>query len=313
MSVLTHLKITNIGLLYMLKKIIVASALVVGLSACTTKPYDYSQPPKPADYTKPANLYPPFQTAKPGNQILSVERDSKLCAGDTLDKQKCPTYFYINDHKVADFYVNNTANFHVQPQTYSLKVRNCNTGKCLVDEVKICVNNNLRDNKLVLSVDEKGIPFIGHSSGQKVINCGQPVPPAPPPIEYINLAADTLFKFDRFKADDLLPEGRAKLDEVADVIRNGYVSVNSIELVGHTDRLGSDAYNRTLGLNRARTVHEYLATRGVPSNLLSHSSSGESQPVTNGCFDVKQRQALIACLQPDRRVAVGIRGVKKIK
>lgn len=297
----------------MLNKIIIASALVVGLAACTSKPYDYSQPPKPADYSKPANIYPPFQVQHAGAKPLYVQRDSKLCPPDTLDKQKCPTYFYINDHKVADFYANNTGSFYVKPETYTLKVRNCNTGKCLVDEVKICVNDGLRDNKLVLSLDENNRPIINHSSGRKNINCEKPVPPPPPPPEFINLAADTLFKFDKFKTEDLLPAGRAKLDEVADVIRNGYVSVNSIELIGHTDRLGSDQYNYTLGMNRAKTVREYLVTRGVPANILSHSSAGETQPVSNGCQGVTPRAKLIECLQPDRRVTVAISGVKKVK
>jgi OmpA-OmpF porin, OOP family len=297
----------------MLNKIIIASALVVGLSACTSKPYDYSQPPKPANYSKPANIYPPFQVQNAGTQALSVQRDSKLCATDKLDKQNCPTYFYINDHKVADFYVNNMSSFYVKPATYTLKVRNCNTGKCLVDEVKICVNEGLSDNKLVLSLDSNDRPVISHSSGSKNINCEPTKPLPPPPPEYINLAADTLFKFDKFKAEDLLPAGRAKLDEVANVIRNGYVSVNSIELIGHTDRLGSEQYNYTLGMNRAKTVHEYLATRGVPAHLLSHSSSGKSQPVTNGCQGVTPRAKLIECLQPDRRVTVAISGVKKVQ
>ena len=297
----------------MLNKIIIASALVVGLSACTSKPYDYSQPPKPANYSKPANIYPPFQVQNAGTQALSVQRDSKLCATDKLDKQNCPTYFYINDHKVADFYVNNMSSFYVKPATYTLKVRNCNTGKCLVDEVKICVNDGLRDNKLVLSLDQNDRPIITHSSGSKNINCEKPVPPPPPPPEYINLAADTLFKFDKFKAEDLLPAGRAKLDEVANVIRNGYVSVSAIELIGHTDRLGSDQYNYTLGMNRAKTVREYLVTRGVSPAILTHSSSGESQPVTDGCQGVTPRAKLIECLQPDRRVTVAISGVKKVK
>lgn len=45
--------------------------------------------------------------------------------------------------------------------------------------------------------------------------------------------------------------------------------------------------------------------------MISTASAGKGQPVTNGCFDVKQREELKACLQPDRRVTVEITGITK--
>lgn len=51
---------------------------------------------------------------------------------------------------------------------------------------------------------------------------------------------------------------------------------------GHTDKVGSDAYNRRLGLRRARAVVNFLVAQGVPRNRLeAYSSLGETQPVVN--------------------------------
>ena len=51
--------------------------------------------------------------------------------------------------------------------------------------------------------------------------------------------------------------------------------------------------------------------QGIAADKLSFASAGETQPVTNGCFDVQDRNALKACLQADRRVDVQILGIKK--
>ncbi len=128
--------------------------------------------------------------------------------------------------------------------------------------------------------------------------------------EEINLAADALFKFDRYKERDLLSKGRQTLDELSHKLTNGYAQVKQIDLVGHTDRLGSEEYNYNLGLNRAKTVKAYLASQGVNAPI-SVASAGEAQPVTDGCRGVSPKSALTACLQPDRRVVVKISGVKR--
>ena len=75
--------------------------------------------------------------------------------------------------------------------------------------------------------------------------------------------------------------------------------------------MGSDSYNDRLGQNRTDTVRNLLVQNGVASNVISTATAGKRQPVTNGCFDVKQREALQACLQPDRRVSVEITGIAK--
>ena len=130
--------------------------------------------------------------------------------------------------------------------------------------------------------------------------------------EMLNLSADALFKFNGSSTSDLLPQGRNKLNNLASAINEGYASVNKIHLVGHTDRLGSDAYNHQLGLKRAQTVQQYLIQIGIPNQAISVASAGKSQPLTNGCHDIKRGAAQQSCLQPDRRVSVEITGIKKM-
>ena len=128
---------------------------------------------------------------------------------------------------------------------------------------------------------------------------------AEPQVERINLSADALFRFNQSDAADMLPEGKATLDRLADNLVSRQAHIDSIALTGHTDRLGSEQYNYNLGLQRAQTVKNYLQGKGVQAPI-SVASAGESQPVTTAC--TRATAALKACLQPDRRVTVDISG-----
>lgn len=144
-----------------------------------------------------------------------------------------------------------------------------------------------------------------------------PVPAAVPPgvvvetrvVEKLSLSADALFKFDKSSLVDLLPEGRSRIDAMIARLNAVYASVEGISLTGHTDRLGSDAYNQVLSEKRAATLREYLLTNGVSARITS-AGKGESGQIA-ACKTAAPRAALIACLQPNRRVEVEITGVKR--
>lgn len=128
---------------------------------------------------------------------------------------------------------------------------------------------------------------------------------AEPQVERINLSADALFRFNQSDAADMLPEGKATLDRLAENLVSCQAHIDGIALTGHTDRLGSEQYNYNLGLQRAQTVKNYLQGKDVQAPI-SVASAGESQPVTTAC--TRATAALKACLQPDRRVTVDISG-----
>jgi OOP family OmpA-OmpF porin len=135
----------------------------------------------------------------------------------------------------------------------------------------------------------------------------KPVPPKPaaaaPTIEKVTLQTDALFDFDKAV---IRPDARDKLDGLVGQIKN--VNLEVVIAVGHTDRLGSVAYNQRLSVRRAEAVKSYLVSKGIPANRIYTEGKGKSQPVKD-CTD-KNRKALIACLQPNRRVEVEIVGTR---
>lgn len=138
--------------------------------------------------------------------------------------------------------------------------------------------------------------------------------PAPAPIiqtvtiERYNLMADALFNYDRYDLANLRPEGKARLENLAARLKT-MSGVEAIKLTGHADRLGSDNYNQRLSERRAETVKNYLASKGVDSNLMQTSFRGESEPLTSQCSGNTRTKSLIECLQADRRVEVEVTGI----
>jgi len=132
--------------------------------------------------------------------------------------------------------------------------------------------------------------------------------PAPrPAAQRVTLAADALFDFDKAV---LRPEGRAALDKLANDVRG--VTLEVIVVVGHADRIGSDAYNQRLSERRAAAVKDYLVSKGIDPNRVYTEGKGEKQPVTAGkCgTSVRKTRQLIECLQPDRRVEIEVIGTR---
>lgn len=73
------------------------------------------------------------------------------------------------------------------------------------------------------------------------------------------------------------PQFRATLDQIAQSLQQYPNSL--VDVYGHTDSTGSDAYNQTLSEDRARSVGNYLSMRGVSAARLRTMGFGETQPV----------------------------------
>lgn len=127
-----------------------------------------------------------------------------------------------------------------------------------------------------------------------------------PAGEKITVAADALFDFNKAV---LRPEGKAKLDDVA--AKAKAIKLEVVLAVGHTDRIGGDAYNQKLSEKRAAAVKEYLVSKGIEANRVYTEGKGKKQPVTGDkCKGTAKSKALIDCLQPDRRVDIEVIGSK---
>ena len=133
-------------------------------------------------------------------------------------------------------------------------------------------------------------------------------PPVEQPPRSITLGADGLFAFGKSSFADLLPAGREKLKRLAEQVNKGY-NLKSLEVVGHTDRIGSSDSNMRLSQARAETVKAFLADNGVSSAVMTARGVGSTQPIVT-CAG-SPTAAVIACLQPNRRVDVSVNGSLK--
>ncbi len=133
-----------------------------------------------------------------------------------------------------------------------------------------------------------------------------PPPPAPAPMR-VTLSADSLFDFDK---STIKPDGRASLDKLAADLRG--IRYDAIQVTGHTDRFGSHDYNLKLSQRRAEAVAAYLVQAGVASAKISARGVDGADPVTKpgDCKGAKPTPAVVACLQPDRRVEVEVTGTR---
>lgn len=133
-----------------------------------------------------------------------------------------------------------------------------------------------------------------------------PVMSAP---QKINFSADALFDFDKSM---LKPDGKTMLDGLVKTLQGANYEV--ILAIGHTDRIGSAAYNQKLSVRRAEAVKRYLIEKGIERNRVYAEGKGKTQPLTKpGDCKGKRGKALIACLQPDRRVDVEVTAAKAVK
>jgi OOP family OmpA-OmpF porin len=87
---------------------------------------------------------------------------------------------------------------------------------------------------------------------------------------------DVHFAFDSATLSD---SARSLLEEAATTLENNpRISVN---IEGHTDSIGTDAYNQSLSQRRAQAVKDFLVARGIAASRLSVIGHGESSPIAD--------------------------------
>ncbi len=100
--------------------------------------------------------------------------------------------------------------------------------------------------------------------------------PAPAAATKVTYAADAFFDFNK---SVLKAEGKAKLDDLVGKVKG--ISLEVIIAVGHTDAVGSDAYNQKLSVKRSDAVKAYLVSKGIEKNRVYTEGKGEKQPVAD--------------------------------
>ena len=90
------------------------------------------------------------------------------------------------------------------------------------------------------------------------------------------VSAEVLFDFDK---SVVKPEGKAELQKLADTIKAQGLAVGDIDVVGHTDSVGSDEYNQALSIRRAAAVKAYLVSKGVSGGIIDVMGMGKRDPI----------------------------------
>ena len=116
------------------------------------------------------------------------------------------------------------------------------------------------------------------------------------------LDGDVVFAFD---SAELSADGHNQIGKIAEDIQQQDV-LDKVVIAGHTDRLGSVAYNNDLSQRRAQTVRQALISEGLDSQVLEALGHGKSTPLVQ-CED-SNRAELIKCLAPNRRVEITAKG-----
>ncbi len=99
----------------------------------------------------------------------------------------------------------------------------------------------------------------------------------PPQVEARQITIDSVIHFEFDKAN-IRPQSFPILDDVASVIKAN-PGIKQVMVEGHTDSVGSDAYNMRLSERRSNSVREYLVKKGITPGLLDTVGYGESRPV----------------------------------
>ncbi|MDP2226415.1 MAG: OmpA family protein [Moraxellaceae bacterium] len=122
----------------------------------------------------------------------------------------------------------------------------------------------------------------------------------------LTLSNDTSF---RFGDDQLTPEGRDNIIELAGTLKRRRAQNISIDVTGHTDRIGTASANLALSRRRAEAVKAMLVKEGIPASGIRTAGMGASKPVTDAgdCPDRLVKCELIECLRPDRRVDIKVK------
>jgi len=110
-----------------------------------------------------------------------------------------------------------------------------------------------------------------------------------------------------FMKSELAQAAKARLDRDVLAKLAGCASVEAVVIEGHTDRMGSHRYNQKLSERRAESVKAYLVGKGADPDRIETLGMGKTVPAKY-CPDIRKRAELIACLAPNRRAIVSIKG-----
>lgn len=142
----------------------------------------------------------------------------------------------------------------------------------------------------------------------KIVVATMPLPPVP-----VALTARVLFDFDEYTPAHIRSVSRSELDNLVARVKLEGITMTSLTLVGHADRLnetGNKDYNQQLSQKRVNTVRDLLVAQGLTVSSVAIDAKGDNDQILACQTQFKKRAELQECLLPNRRVQVEVTGVK---
>ena len=138
--------------------------------------------------------------------------------------------------------------------------------------------------------------------------------PAPKP-EVRNVELKIELQGIEFNKTEMTPDNRKELDTFLEKEVKPLTTIGAVIITGHTDRIGSEKYNKKLSEKRALGVKDYVVGKGIDQKLIFWEGKGPKQPipVTKFCENKMKRKQLIECLAPNRRVTVEVVGTMVVQ
>jgi OOP family OmpA-OmpF porin len=158
--------------------------------------------------------------------------------------------------------------------------------------------------------DGELVPPITKPTAPAIVNptAAAPAPAAPTAPKRcdfaVTLDSDQTFMFNKAV---LSSAAKKRIDEEALAKLASCAKIDVILVTGHTDRLGSQQYNRKLSEKRADMVAAYVKSKGATARI-DTLGMGATQPIKS-CNAKLPRAKLIDCLAPNRRVTIEVRGL----
>lgn len=146
--------------------------------------------------------------------------------------------------------------------------------------------------------------FIGRKMDRQAEEIKKNVPGA----EVIKTGEGLIVKFESgilfdFNKSELKDNARVNIQNLAATMKNN--PETNILVIGHTDNVGSDAYNNSLSERRAEAVKSFTTAQGISSGRLSIQGKGESEPIADNSTETGRSQ--------NRRVEIVIVANEKMK
>ncbi len=258
-----------------------------------------------------------------------TDRFSLQGRGGLIDARTTDRFSYTGPGALSNSNPRATQNNYSAGFGFSYKISQSITARAELERFRI--NDGLGNNANVnLAAISLVFPF--GKNADKPVNSVETVAPAPiapviiveqkapepkPQLEIVNkevvqdrlkisFSAEVLFAFDSAKITSL---GKRNLDKFAQELKG--IKYSNVSIEGNTDRIGTKRYNDKLSLRRAESVKKYLVSiNAIEANKIQAIGLGSSKPQTdsNDCKGIKTSPAIIACLQPDRRVDLDTSG-----